>query len=70
MAVVDALVEAGEYESRAAFIAAAIEKLVKELEDEAIDQAIVEGYKRMPQTEEELRWADASARMSVRAEPW
>lgn len=70
VAVVDALVEAGAYESRAAFIVTAIEKLVSELEEEAIDRAIVEGYTRIPQTEEELRSADAAARQSVQAEPW
>jgi hypothetical protein len=40
------------------------------LERERIDRAIVEGYTRMPQTEDELAWAEQSTIESIRAEPW
>jgi Arc/MetJ-type ribon-helix-helix transcriptional regulator len=52
----DALVAAGAYESRAAVIVAALERLVAELEREADDRAIVEGYTRIPPTDDELPW--------------
>ena len=69
VARIDAFV-GGDYETRASFIIAAIDRLVGELEEREIDRAIVEGYTRMPQTAEDLRWAEASARRSIAEEPW
>ncbi len=66
----DALVSLGTYKTRAAVVRDAVDRLLKTFEDEAIDRAIVEGYTRMPQTEEELRWAESAARRSVAEEPW
>jgi hypothetical protein len=65
---IDELVASGRA-SRAAVIVEAIDKLVRDLEEEAIDRAIVEGYRRIPQTDEELEWAEWSARESIREEP-
>ena len=48
----------------------AIDRLVAQLESERIDRAIVEGYTRIPQTAEELEWAEWSASESIREEPW
>lgn len=70
VARIDALVGGGSYPSRARFIIAAIDRLVAELEEREIDRAIVEGYTRMPQTAEELRWAEAAAKRSIEEEPW
>jgi aryl-alcohol dehydrogenase-like predicted oxidoreductase len=65
---IDELVASGRA-SRAAVIIEAIDKLVRDLEEEAIDRAIVEGYRRIPQTDEELEWAEWSARESIGEEP-
>jgi Arc/MetJ-type ribon-helix-helix transcriptional regulator len=70
VARIDELVRAESYESRASFIVEAINRLVDELEQREIDRRIVEGYTRIPQTDEELRWAEASALDSIREEPW
>ena len=70
VAAIDALVASGSYKSRAALIVEAIDKLVAQLESEAIDRAIVEGYTRIPQTAEELEWAEWSGRRSIADEPW
>ncbi len=70
VARIDALVAAGAYESRAAFIVEAIDRLVAQLESERIDREIVEAYTRIPSTPEEDAWAEWSARESVREEPW
>jgi Arc/MetJ-type ribon-helix-helix transcriptional regulator len=67
---VDDLVAAGVYESRAAAIVDALERLADELEREAIDRAIVEGYARVPPTVEEDAWAEWSTLDSLREEPW
>ena len=66
---IDGLVEAGRA-SRAAVIVEAIDRLVAQLESERIDREIVEGYTRIPQTDEELDWAEWSTLESLRAEPW
>jgi len=70
VARIDELVRAESYESRASFIVEAINRLVDEIEQREIDRQIVEGYTRVPQTDEELRWAEASALDSIREEPW
>jgi hypothetical protein len=43
---------------------------VAELERERIDRAIAEGYRRVPETDEELEWAEWSTIESIREEPW
>ncbi len=69
VAAIDALVTGGRA-SRAAVIVEAIDRLVAQLESERIDREIVEGYTRIPQTDEELDWAEWSTRESLREEPW
>jgi Arc/MetJ-type ribon-helix-helix transcriptional regulator len=66
---IDALVASGRA-SRAAVIIEAIDRLVAELERERIDRQIVEGYARIPETDEELQWAEWSTVESIREEPW
>lgn len=69
VAAIDALVASGRA-SRAAVIVEAIDRLVAQLERERIDREIVEGYTRIPQTDEELEWAEWSTLESLREEPW
>lgn len=40
-----------------------------EVPDE-ISRRIIEGYERIPETEEEMAWAEASGREGIREEPW
>lgn len=70
VAAIDALVESGDRPSRASVIIEAIDRLVAQLESERIDREIVEGYRRIPQTAEELEWAEWSGRRSIADEPW
>ena len=67
---VDALVASGTYATRAELVRAAVDVLLRREEEEAIDRAIVEGYTRIPQTAEELKWAEAAGRRSILEEPW
>ena len=69
VAAIDELVASGRA-SRAAVIVEAIDRLVEQLESERIDREIVEGYTRIPQTDEELEWAEWSTHESLREEPW
>ena len=55
--------------SRSELIRAAVERELAEERAAAIDAAIVEGYRRIPPLEHN-RWAEASAKRSVAAEPW
>ena len=66
---IDELVASGRA-SRAAVIVEAIDRLVADLERERIDREIVEGYRRIPETDEELAWAEWSTIESIREEPW
>ena len=66
----DALVESGRYASRAQALTSAVDRLLADEERRAVDEAIVEGYTRIPPTAEEDAWAEWSARESVREEPW
>ncbi len=70
VARIDELVRAESYESRASFIVEAINRLVEELEEREIDRQIVAGYTRLPQTEDEQRWAEEAGRRSIAEEPW
>ena len=70
LSAIDELVASGSHPSRASVIIEAIDRLVEELEKEAIDRAIVEGYTRIPSTAEEDEWAEWSTTDSIREEPW
>ncbi len=59
-----------EGRSRSALIREAIEALLHDEEKARIDREIREGYERFPETEEEMRWAEASAHEGVEEEPW
>jgi len=61
---------AKEGRSRSALIRDAIEEYMHDEERDEITRRIIEGYERIPTTEEELAWAEASAREMVEEEPW
>jgi metal-responsive CopG/Arc/MetJ family transcriptional regulator len=61
---------AREGRSRSALIRDAIEEyLASETRDE-ITRLIIEGYERIPETEEELSAAEREGREAIREEPW
>ena len=66
----DSLVVAGVVASRSEAVRRALEQLVDQLERERIGREIVEAYRRMPQTEEELAWADESLERMLAEESW
>ncbi len=69
-AAVDRLVEAGEVTSRSEAVRIALERLVDQHRRAAIGRQIVEGYRRIPETEEAIAWAEASTRRLIDDEPW
>ena len=50
-------------QSRAALIREACERLLKQLEDERLDREYEEGYRRIPETEEEEEWAKMGGKL-------
>jgi metal-responsive CopG/Arc/MetJ family transcriptional regulator len=61
---------AREGRSRSALIRDAIEAYLYDEEEARIDREIVEGYERIPTTDEELAWAEKETREMIREEPW
>lgn len=61
---------AREGRSRSALIRDAIKLYLHDEEQARIDREIREGYERIPVTDEEMAWAEASAREAVEEEPW
>jgi len=68
----DELVADGEASTRAAALVMAIDAWLELAERRRIDAAIVEGYTRIPQTEDDElhRVAEATARRQIADEPW
>jgi len=70
MALLDELVGRGRYPSRAAAVRAGIDAIIDAERERLIDEAIVEGYRRIPPTPEEDAWAERSMREAIEEEPW
>ncbi len=67
---IDALIASGEFASRSDVVRAGIARIVDERRRQAIGDQIVAGYERLPETQEELRQAEAAARAMIDDEPW
>ena len=66
----DDLVDSGAYGSRAAVVRAGIEAIARLEQHRRIDQAIVDGYTRLPPTEAEGHAALVSLSDAILEEPW
>jgi metal-responsive CopG/Arc/MetJ family transcriptional regulator len=58
------------YDSRAEAMRDALVKLIDQERRREIGEQIAEGYRRMPQTDEEIASAYESLRQSIDEEPW
>ena len=58
------------YFTRADAIRDALERLLDEVRRDEQERRYVEGYRRIPVSEIELRWVDASAREMLLEESW
>lgn len=70
LASLDDLVASGAYESRAAAVRAGVEAIARLERERRIDRAIVDGYTRLPPTENEDRAALVSLHEAILDEPW
>ncbi len=70
LARLDELVRRGVYRNRAAAVRAAVETITELERQRAIDEAIRDGYARIPPTPAEDASAIASLREAIAEEPW
>lgn len=66
----DALVVSGRYESRSEIVRAAVVELLDRLRREDVGHRIVDGYRRHPETDDELADARAASLALIEEEPW
>ncbi|MFH1331343.1 MAG: hypothetical protein ABIJ48_11900 [Actinomycetota bacterium] len=70
VALVDRLVDEGIVASRSAAVHRGLQILVDRERRRRTGEAIVRGYQALPQTDEEVRWADEATRRMIAQEPW
>lgn len=69
-AALEALVRRGRFPSKAAAVRGAVQALIEWERRREVGQAIVDGYRRSPQTDEEVARARHAALVSIAEEPW
>lgn len=67
---VDRLVENGAVTSRSDAVRRGLRALVDLERRRSVAAAIVDGYRRQPQTEDEVGWSDEMTRAMIAEEPW
>jgi len=70
VARVDALVQSGRFGSRADALRHAVQVYLETERRRLIGDAIAEGYRQIPQNDEEIAGAEVSARAMIAEEPW
>jgi Arc/MetJ-type ribon-helix-helix transcriptional regulator len=70
MAAVDKLVQEGVFESRSDAVRAGLAVVVEKQRREATGNAIVDGYRRIPQQDDDLARSDAATAAMIAEEPW
>lgn len=67
---VDRLVASGVFSSRSDAVRAGLEAVVDRERREALGRAIVDGYRRLPQKDDDLGWSDRATATMIAEEPW
>lgn len=70
LADIDRLVADGVVANRSEAVRLALERLVDQQQRQRVGSAIVNAYRRRPQTDEELAGLDEATRALVNEEPW
>ncbi len=70
VAQVDHLVRSGVLDSRSQAVREGLRALVDRQRRRAVGEAIVEGYRRRPETNEEIAWSDEATAAMIAEEPW
>lgn len=67
---IDRLIDDGVVKSRSEAVRLGLEALIERHRRMRTGLAIVEGYRRLPQTEAEVGWSDEASRRMIADEPW
>lgn len=67
---IDALVDDGTFASRSEAVRRGLEVLIDRIRRDRIGAEIVEGYRRIPQTDEEMIWSEQAMRDMIASDPW
>jgi Arc/MetJ-type ribon-helix-helix transcriptional regulator len=67
---VDELVASGIVASRSEAVRLGLERLVERFRRDRIGAEIADAYRRRPQTDAEVGWADEATRRMIAEEPW
>ena len=70
VAQVDYLVRSGVVDSRSQAVREGLRVLVDQRRRRAVGEAIVDGYRRLPQTDDEVAWSDEATAAMIAEEPW
>ena len=70
VAQVDHLVRSGVVASRSHAVRDGLRALVDQQRRRSVAEAIVEGYRRLPQTDSEVGWSDEATIAMIAEEPW
>ena len=66
----DELIRAGRFGSRAEAVRAAVHAYLDAERRRGVGEAILEGYRRLPETDDEMAAAEANLRQLIAEEPW
>jgi Arc/MetJ-type ribon-helix-helix transcriptional regulator len=69
-AAIDELVREGVFESRSEAVRAGLGELIERRRRVAIGRAIADGYRRLPQADDDLTWSDAASAAMIAEESW
>lgn len=70
VAQVDDLVRRGVVASRSHAVRDGLRALVEQQRRRAVGEAIVDGYRRLPPTDDEVVWSDEATVAMIAEEPW
>jgi Arc/MetJ-type ribon-helix-helix transcriptional regulator len=70
VAAVDALVAEGAADSRSDAVRLALRELIDRHRRAKVGTAIVEGYRRLPQADDDATWSDDATARMIAEEPW
>lgn len=70
VAAIDELVREGVFASRSDAVRAGISDFIDRRRRVAVGEAIADGYRRIPPTDDESSWPDAASAAMIAEEPW
>jgi len=70
VAAIDELIREGVFDSRSEVVRAGLAAVIERRRRVAVGQEIVDGYRCVPQGEDDLSWSDAASAAMIGEEPW